>query len=362
MLDVRGYWFVVLAACIGSASIDACEIRVRDSAFRMARDQHRFCVIADSDDESVVEIVARLQQRLDSIGDAINLEVLRVDADDPQTDWRSIGIPSRPPQLPVTVLVGRDNGIAESFVIDHWEPAPSDEQLTSLIDSPKRNELAEKLARHLAVLVVVPQDPGASSAIAGRIRSIVDRGVEGERIGLEMITIDRDDPAETLLCRFMGIRPGSPDTVCVAFGRGKLMTPPLTADQIDSENIHALLSQILQACSCSKPLQTMGVDLPLIWSDTIDSTVVLMDEELELSELDTEVQNMLAAKATAAVATQPTIIPIPAGQPDSLHSVSPTTTAGRNATFGPVALTLTALALVALPLVARGLIFKRQDD
>ncbi len=41
----------------------------------------------------------------------------------------------------------------------------------------------------------------------------------------------------------------------------------------------------------------MGVDIPLVWSDAIDSTVILMDQELDLSELDAEVQNMLAQKS-----------------------------------------------------------------
>ncbi len=128
-----------------------------------------------------------------------------------------------------------------------------------------------------------------------------------------MITLDRHDPAEHLLCRFMGLRADSPDTLCVAFGRGKLMSPPLVGDEINSENIHGLVTRIRQACSCSMPLPTIGVDIPLVWSDAVDSTVILMDQELDLSQLDVEVQNMLAAKATAPLDADPTVVPIPSG-------------------------------------------------
>jgi len=105
------------------------------------------------------------------------------------------------------------------------------------------------------------------------------------------------------------------------------MAPPLVGDEINSENVHNLVTQIRRACSCSKPLATMGVDVPLVWSDAIDSTVILMDDEIALSELDTEVQNMLAAKATSQVIGDPAVIPIPPGQPATTqHPVASVTT------------------------------------
>ena len=316
----RGCFLLLLSSLyIASISAVACEIRVRDSAFRTSRDLHRLCVIADSSDPSAAVIEQRLGDWLDRSNESINLEVVRIDADDPETNWQTIGVPSAPPVLPVTVLVGRDNGIAESFLIDHWEPAPTNQQLASLLDLPARQALADKLARNVAVLVFAPRDSGASSAASAQLQSIIDAGLSEERIGLSMITVDRNDPAENLLSRFMGLRPDSPDTLCVAFGRGKLMSPPLLGDAINADNIGALVTQIRQACSCSKPLQTMGVDVPLVWSDEVDSTVILMDAELDLSQLDTEVRNMMAAKATAATVTEPTILPIPTGS----HDVTP---------------------------------------
>jgi hypothetical protein len=310
--------FVTAVAAIALAvtTAIACEIRVRDSAFRTARDTHRLCVIADSNDAAGDETYERLSSWLDHSDDTMNLEVVRVDADDPETNWRTIGIPSAPPTLPVTVLVGRNNGAGENFVIDHWEPQPTDEDLAAILDSPLRRQLAELLASSIAVLIFAPGDPNSGQPnISESLDAIVATGIADERIGLSMLTIDRTDPKEQLLCRFMGLRAGSPDTLCVAFGRGKLMTPPLQGDAITADNINQLVFQIRQACSCSQPLPTMGVDLPLTWSDAIDSSVVLMDQELDLSQLESEVENMLAAKATAIVSGDPTIVPIPAGRP-----------------------------------------------
>lgn len=297
-----------------------CEIRVRDSAFRSVRDLHKLCIIANSNDSSVPPYQHRLNQWLENTGGTLNLEVVRVDADDPATNWQSLGIPSSPPSLPVTVLIGRDNGNGENFVIDHYEPVPSDSELAVIADSPVRQRLARELAQHVAVLIFAPRDVDTNSPAAERVQAIVDSGIADERIGLSMIRLDRTDPAERLLCRFMGLRPGSPDTLCVAFGRGKLMSPPLTGDQIDADNVDNLVTQIRQACSCSQPLPTMGVDVPLLWSGDIDSSVVLMDQELDLSELETEVQNMLAAKTLADANGEPSVIPIPPGR----RSSSPT--------------------------------------
>ena len=74
------------------------------------------------------------------------------------------------------------------------------------------------------------------------------------------------------------------------------MSPPLQGDAITEASIRQLVDQVRQACSCSKPLATMGVDLPMAWYPEVDANVVLMDEELQLSELAAEVQKMLDAK------------------------------------------------------------------
>ncbi len=324
---------IIASACCALTHTLACEIRVRDSAFRTIRDVHKICVVGESSDVLADRIEQRLDDWLEATGRTINLEVVRVDGGDPETNWRAIGLPSAPPTLPVTVLVGRNNGTGESFVIDHWEPGPTDEELAAILDSPLRQELAQKLARNVAVLVLVLGETTATgesgatdettvrSTVVDRVQSIVDSGIADERLGLAVVMLDRNDPAERIVCRFMGLRPDGDDTLFVAFGRGKLMSPPLVGDQINETHIGNLVTQIRQACSCSLPLQTMGVDLPLSWSETVDSSVLLMDEEIDLAELGEEVQNMLSAKAARAEIGEPVLLSIPAGRGELLSEV-----------------------------------------
>jgi hypothetical protein len=348
----RGRTFFLACAliCLALTSIVACEIRVRDSAFRTTRDIHKLCVIADSTDESAGAIAERITQWLHGTDGNLNLNVVQIDADDPETNWQSLGIPSAPPSLPVTILVGRDNGIAENFLIDHWESAPTDDELAGILDSPARRQLARELAQNVAVLLFAPSHPDESSAVSGELKSIVETGIADERIGLSLITVDRRDPDERLLCRFMGLRGDSPDTLAIAFGRGKLMTPPLMGNEINAENVTALVTQIRQACSCSKPLPTMGVDLPLVWSDAIDSSVVLMDQEIDLSELEVEVENMLAAKAITNVSGDPTVVPIPAGSTLASTPVASLTT-GQSGRFTTTAVSLALFCVIGLAFV-----------
>ena len=188
--------------------------------------------------------------------------------------------------------------------------------------------------------------------VASRMKSVVEAGITGERIGLSMITLDRNDPKEQLLCRFIGLRPNGNDTVCIAFGRGKLMEPPLVGEAISAENINSLVKQIREACACSRPLQTMGVDLPLVWSDAIDASVILMDQNIALSELGEEVQSMLAAKSASKVVSEPKAIPIPPGR-QSTDSTTVTTAIANRFMKVVVSLAIFGGMVVAFVLLCR---------
>jgi hypothetical protein len=107
---------ILIPLLLSSLPAAACEIRVRDAAFRTPRDIHRLCVIANSDDPDADVIAARLEDWLAGPAQSLNVKLVQVIADDPETDWDSFGIPSAPPTLPVTVLFGRSNSAGESFV------------------------------------------------------------------------------------------------------------------------------------------------------------------------------------------------------------------------------------------------------
>ena len=87
----------VLAAAVTAT---ACETIVRDAAFRGQRDVHRLCVIASADDKSAASIVAELSTWLDGPASDLNVELVRVDANDSAVRWTDYAIPSAPPTLP----------------------------------------------------------------------------------------------------------------------------------------------------------------------------------------------------------------------------------------------------------------------
>ena len=349
----RGLLCILPAVSMSIAS--ACEIRVRDAAFRMPRDVHRLCVIGESTDQAVDEIHNRLRRQIEAVSDTLNVELARVHVDDPKVQWHTLGIPSAPPLLPVTVLVGRNNGDGTNFVVQHWEPAPTDEDLAALIESPLRAELARQLTKNVAVLIFASRESNENSERIRLLQKLVGRGVEAERVGLALLTLDRFDPTERLLAAFMGLRPDAPDTLIVAFGRGKLMQPPLVAEEITPENIDALLHTIRQACSCSKPLPTMGVDLPLVWTNDLDQSVVLMDEELENeseADLDLAVASLgafgghgITPPSAGQEAEESSIQPEPPIAAAPTRNTNPATTAGQ-----PRLMTTTVFAVFGLAL------------
>lgn len=324
----------LIAACLllpaAAQALSACEIRVRDAAFRTPRDVHRLCVFAETDDPAAKEIQARLEKWLSGPADGLNIRIERVNADDPETQWSNYGIPSAPPTMPVTALIGRSNSSGENFVIDHWDPAPSEEDLEQLQSSPIREQLQEKLGKHLAVLLYFGSD--GDTETREMLRKVSGEKVGEERIGLGLIEIDPTVADERVLLSFAGLDPDAGSALYVAFGQGKLLEPPLFGEQINPQEIDHLIEQLCTACSCSKPLPMMGVDLPLVWTPELDSTVVLMDAELE----DEDMLDSTGDSPADSTATSLETIELPAGEPN----------ANRQSLFLPVLWMLGGLVLV----------------
>jgi hypothetical protein len=176
------------------------------------------------------------------------------------------------------VLVGTNREIGVNFVIQHWEPAPTDEEFASLARSPLRERLQQELGRQLAVVLYAPCENCEDDRVSAML-SQLDRewkNVQGSELGVSVIEVDRTDPAERLLLSFAGLAPDGPDWVGVVFGRGKLMNPPLIGEEITPAGLNGLIEQVLMDCSCSKPLPSMGVDLPMVWTAELDEQVVAL--------------------------------------------------------------------------------------
>ncbi len=256
------------------AHVLACEGQtVRDAAFTHPRDLHLLCVIANGADETAEGICRRLEAWLAGVAQDLNVELIRVVADDPGVDWASFGMPSAPPSFPVVVLVGRSKVDRRSFVIDHWEPAPNADDLACLLDSPVRKVLQRELGRRLAVLVHVAGRETRRSSVNAAIDAVVKRWSALGSPGLAVVRVDRSDPRERLLLTFTGAGRGDRDWVAVVFGRGKFM-PPLVGQQITEADLDQHLRTLTEVCTCLRSPGTLGVDVPMSWEEALDASVV----------------------------------------------------------------------------------------
>jgi hypothetical protein len=274
---------------------------VRGQAFVDPRDVHLLCVIADGEDERTAALHARLEAWLAGPGAHFNAQLVSLNASDPAIEWTSYGVPSAPPTLPVVMLAGFDRANNRRFVIDHWEPAPGDEDLRLLATSVAREAIKREIVNHWAVLLYAPKACNAdlrtggessSSHTAAIIDAVAANWAERHPPGVAVVLLDRTDPRERLLLSFIGLDPKGPDWVGIAFGRGKLMAPPLVGPQITEEALDTLLTQLTEICSCLRPPSMMGVDVPMTWEPERDKEII--------SLISPEAEKALAAAAAAA--------------------------------------------------------------
>jgi hypothetical protein len=285
----------VVVLLLGVTATPACDLKVRDAAFRTPRDVHQLCVIAQSSDENAAATAGRLGEWIEGPGKGLNLELVRVNAEDPEIDWPSYGIPSVPPELPVVVLVGRNYGNGESFYIQHWQPAPSEQDLAALSDSPVRERIRQEVGQRMAVVLYVPASAGEEESAQPLLERIAEKWSSPGPLGVSVIELDRADPQEQLLLSFAGVGPQGPDWLGVVFGRGKLMGPPLVDENMAEASLDELIEQVTAECSCSKPLPQLGVDIPLVWNEKYDAAEVVLAEADTSAELDVPLPGLSAS-------------------------------------------------------------------
>ena len=252
----------------------ACEYGcVRDAAFEEPRDVHRLCVIGNAEDPIARAIHERLAAWLASSAAGLNVELCRLNADDPQVKWEEYGLPSAPSSLPVVALWGRRTLERTNFFIDHWEPAPTEQELEALKSSPAREAIRQKVGRQLALLLYVP----GTDVNAGRAQKVIDTVVKTwaakQPVGLAVVRANRADQRERLLLSFAGIKPTGPDWVAAVFGRGKFL-PSLEGPAITEAALNELIDPLMGECTCLRSASSLGVDIPLIWDKGLDELVV----------------------------------------------------------------------------------------
>lgn len=305
--------FALLVAMVYDAV--GCDDTVRGQAFVDPRDVHRLCVMATHDDSTSGETVARLEEWLSGSGAAMNIEVVQVTADDQSVEWESFGVPSAPPMLPVTVLVGRSNRDNRCFVIDHWEPAPAADDLAELLSSPVRDSIRRLSGKHWAILLMSPAQAADASVGLEVVRKVAAEWTEEHPPGVAVVQMDREDQNERTLLSFCGIDPAGPDWVGISFGRGKLMAPPLVGKEITAENLNELLNKLTEICSCLQPPRLLGVDMPLAWEPAMDEAVVSLlapGTTSSITSASVAVEDMARPAGSPILATSATVLGIAA--------------------------------------------------
>jgi len=342
---------ITLNGIIAAAPLSACENAVRDAGFRGPRDTHHLCLITATDDEAARTERDRLENWLKGPAAGLNIELVHLRADDPEVDWQKHGIPSAPPTLPVVALIGKNYGTSEHFVINVWEPAPSDEQLADVLNSPARRRLQETLGPSMAVIVYAPGEDFDQERFDGIVAAVKAAWLMDELKTLppiEVVKIDRDDERERTLVSFMGLAPDGPSMAGVVFGRGKLMSPPLLGPEITRKRINELIDQIYQDCNCSKPLPSIGVDLPLVWNEDLAKTFVPVSDPTE-KEADPRLEQLPGLANFSEAETETAKEQAPASSPEPAEEfVINTTRTDSNQTLRITLATLVGVGVAVL--------------
>ncbi len=278
---------IALLLATGVAAISyACDSgTVRDAAFQEKRDLHRLCVIANQDDPAGDEQYERLSKWLETDAKHLNAVLERVASDDPAVRWEEYGIPSAPPSLPVVALVGKFASLRRAFVVEHWEPAPTDKELATLVTSPARDELKEGIRDYWAVVLYSPGTGDDKAKEWPMLKAVEKRWAEEQSPGVVTVPFDRNDPRERVLTSFTGLKADGPSWAGVVFGKGKLMAPPIQGDDLTEENLNRLVAALAVPCTCLQESTTMGLDVPMTWEPDLDAKFASLSTGIGYSEI-----------------------------------------------------------------------------
>jgi hypothetical protein len=257
----------------------ACDnTTVRGAAFYDTRDIHRLAVMANRDDPEGARIEKHLREWLEREGKDLNLEVVRVNADDPQVPWQEYGIPSAPPTVPVVVLSGTSRTERKFFLIDHWEPEPTEADLQALASSPVREALRTELGKRVVVLLHIPASSAPSPDVE-KVLAGVAQSDAAKPLGVAVLTMNRGDPNERVLASFVGGKEGE-ECVAAVFGPGRLM-PPLVGREISEAQIGQLMDLVKAKCTCLRPPSSYGVDIPMSWTKELSDAALALPTALD---------------------------------------------------------------------------------
>ena len=254
---------VLPAACVW-----ACEgLTVAMALFENRRDVHSLLVIGPENDPLTDADYERLRAWSSGTAEDLNLAIQRISTDDPAVVWSDHGFEQAPDTTRLTVLVARHPASALNLVVDRWDPAPTDEDLEVLRESPLRERLRIETIANLAVLVHAPgADAGTTAGIRSLLENLLQAWNTERNHTIALLEVNRADPRERTFMQFATLGELDSDWVGVFAGRGVMLFPPLTAGTLTRENINQLLERLAGPCTCIENPYALGVELPILWT------------------------------------------------------------------------------------------------
>jgi hypothetical protein len=400
---IVGLWILAgVCLVLAAAPADACQTPVfRYALERWRSDPYHVLIVhrgAMTDDQR--GLIARLDKAVEDPARLVNLVIDVVDLDDnPSAPAAKLAQTYSDKPLP-TMIVRYPLSARVPFDVA-WAQPFTDANVTALIDSPARREIAKHiLGGDSAVWLLVEcgdkdKDAAAAAVLETELKKMqeqiqlppVDPNTFNEdfrdnvkvklRVGFSVIRLKKDDPAESFLISALlgsekdltGLIKTDPMAFPV-FGRGRVLWA-LVGKGINGDNVFDSCSFLSGACSCQVKEQNPGVDLVMAvpWEDSIVGRAVVdkpLPELTGLSALEpaakpegadaTDAPSQSPAEAALAQAT--TTNPIapaaaaPAPQPavaDVAEPVTPTAAVAEQ--NGPSALTRNVLIVLGAGLL-----------
>ncbi len=260
--------FTALFVALFFRIASACDTgTVRDAAFHAKRDNYRLVVVTPPAAENAEASKAALEawfveQRL-----ALNVRLDWVESGDPAA-LVEYGIQSSAEDLPTAWLCGWHPVRRAPYAAYHWPGIPSEDALEALRATPSLAKARKALLDHWAVLIFAR---GEGPDRAPVVTQVARNWAEQHPPGIAVVHLDRHDPREALFCAIAGVLSDSPDWAGIVYGKGKLLLPTLTGDDISVEHLDGLLQRLPVPCTCLQQAMAPGLDLPLHWDSALDA-------------------------------------------------------------------------------------------
>lgn len=253
-----------------------------------------------------------------------NISVRTVDlGQDPVPELVELWKQARSETLPLLVVqFPAANRVNRVF----WSGMLSAESVASLLDSPARKEIVQRLGDGQSTIWLLlesgeaTRDTAAAELLDGRLKhlasilqipkldaqdianGLVSTGQEGLRLEFSTLRIARDDPREQLFIRMLlGAEADLADAqgplVIPVFGQGRALYA-LVGDGIRHETIDKAASFLIGKCSCEVKEQNPGFDLLL----AADWKALLIAQNAGLPDLPTMAELTTSAPVTVTIA------------------------------------------------------------